>query len=275
MVDEDFTAFKASLVIKQEGAFHLSEFGENDAGVRRGNGGIGNGNGGYIPSTAGRIGKVIVVAPTSVMSGSGAFLKMLSFQTYKVVNTFNFDQPIFELFDQGVLFETITEGKLGGHTGLNSVMQLFGAEVGWRVSEETILCLDGDSEIPKGHVALSHAEQFDSSDRLLIFGEVTFAEFGHKVFERKSEETVAVNGDPVLDTSITEACKDFPYLLIRFDVSGIKISEACLFIFAHHCGREITLQKYRDLGWILLFDNGSLQLSVCSRHGGTAGWRTV
>lgn len=70
--------------------------------------------------------KVIVVAPTSVMSGFGVILKILLLQTYKVVNTFNFDQPIFKLFDQGVLLEMITEGKLGGHTGLNSVMQLFG-----------------------------------------------------------------------------------------------------------------------------------------------------
>lgn len=212
-----------------------------------------------------RIGRV-VVTPTGFANSLSSVIEVFMFETYKVINTFNFNQPVFKFLDLGVLFETVAECKLCSYTGFNSVVKLFSSKVGGGVTEKAVLCLDGHCEIPERHIALSHSEQFNTSDSFPVLGKVTLAEFDHEVLEGKSEEMVAMNGDPVLDASITEASQNLPDLLVRFNIPRIEVTKAGLLVFAHHGWCQISFEENRDLGWVFLFDTGRFGLCVWGGH---------
>ena len=84
-----------------------------------------------------------------------------------------------------------------------------------------------------------------------------------------------MNGDPVLDTSITEAGQNLSDLLVQLNIPCIEVTEAHLLIFTHHSWSEISFEEHRDFGRVLLFNTGRFGLRVCGGHGQLTGTKIV
>ena len=204
--------------------------------------------------------------PTIFVNSLSSVIKVFAFKTYKVINMFDFDQPVFKIFNLKVLLETIVKCKFGSHTRFNPIVKLFSSEVGEGVMEKAVLYLDGHCEIPERHLALGHSKKLNLSDSFPVLRKITLVKFNLEILEGKSEEMVIMNGDPVLDASITEAGQNLSDLLVQFNVPHIKAAEACLLIFMHHGWCQISFEEDRDFGQVFLFNTGRFGLCVCGGH---------
>ena len=70
---------------------------------------------------AGRFSEGVIVTG-SFMGGPGEVLEVFIFEPHQVVNTFNFGEPLLELYDQTHFLQSATQGEFLVHTGFDAMM---------------------------------------------------------------------------------------------------------------------------------------------------------
>ena len=110
-----------------------------------------------------------------------------------VINALDISKPLLKVGDLIRLLMAATQGKLWGHTGLNTVAELVFVEEGVCVTEEGILGLYFDTEIPEGAQSLLHSKQLNVSDFLPVLREKAGFEFYHKLSKCEAEDLISID----------------------------------------------------------------------------------
>jgi hypothetical protein len=105
-------------------------------------------------------------------SGFCERIKICAFSTHQVINTLDFSEPARKCFVFVTLLEADTKGKFWVHSRFNTTVQLFIGHVRVSTSEEAVLILDGNQEIPEGTGVLVELEKFNTHDILPIFWKI-------------------------------------------------------------------------------------------------------
>jgi len=86
----------------------------------------------------------------ALMSGFHERVKICAFSAHQVINTLDFGEPVRKCFIFVTLLEVDMKGKFWVHSRFDTMVQLFVSHVRVGTSEEAVLILDSNGEIPEG-----------------------------------------------------------------------------------------------------------------------------
>src|SRR5882762_4060570 len=116
-------------------------------------------------------------------------------------------------------------------------------------------------------------------DLLPVFLKVRRTELLHEFGVCQINEPVTFHGNPVLDTTILKAGKDFVDLFLFCNVFVFKIAKTCHFESTHDCGGDITRSKERgsasgvfESHKLRLISHFGLNGRTADRRRGRLGW---